>query len=268
MKINATLCVLFAGAFIGYAIHNHIQLRNTNIQLATALERTSALEEEINNNRREIEEIKIVVNEQKTSIRASIRDELDSIMIDSAKKMKEKALAEFENAYDSDEHVYGNPQARFSLYEYLDFECPYCAQFSATAKKVADDSQGNINVVLRHYPLPMHGQEAKLKALFVECIAHHGGNKSFWYAVHALFSGKNTDSIVQTLNLNSQDIASCMGTEQAITGVLQGLAEGEKLQIDSTPTVFILDNKQNKKLKIPGTPTEGDIANIISGILR
>ena len=129
MKINATLCVLFAGAFIGYAIHNHIQLRNTNIQLATALERTSALEEEINNNRREIEEIKIVVNEQKTSIRANIRDELDSIMIDSAKKMKEKALAEFENAYDSDEHVYGNPQARFSLYEYLDFECPYCAQF-------------------------------------------------------------------------------------------------------------------------------------------
>ena len=58
MKINATLCVLFAGAFIGYAIHNHIQLRNTNIQLATALERTSALEEEINNNAK-TEEVKV-----------------------------------------------------------------------------------------------------------------------------------------------------------------------------------------------------------------
>ena len=273
MKINTPLWILFVGAFTCYAIHNHIRQHDTGMQLASALERTEALEKEVDATHRQIEEIRALVDAQNSAlhenVRSSVREELDSIMTDSVRKNKEKALAAFSNASDvNGEHVYGNPHARFSIYEYLDFECPYCAQFSATAKKVADDSQGNINVVLRHYPLPMHGQEAKLKALFVECIAHHGGNKSFWYAVHALFSGKNTDSIVQTLNLNSQDIASCMGTEQAITGILQGLAEGEKLQIDSTPTVFILDNKQNKKLKIPGTPTEGDIANIISGILR
>jgi protein-disulfide isomerase len=59
-----------------------------------------------------------------------------------------------------------------------------------------------------------------------------------------------------------------MSSENALTGLLQGLAEGEKLQVDSTPTVFILDTKQNKRLRVPGTPSEGDIANIIAGILR
>ena len=273
MKINTPLWILFVGAFTCYAIHNHIRQHDTGMQLASALERTEALEKEVDATHRQIEEIRALVDAQNSAlhenVRSSVREELDSIMTDSVRKNKEKALAAFSNASDvNGEHVYGNPHARFSIYEYLDFECPYCAQFSATAKKVADDSNGHVNVILRHYPLPMHGQEAKLKALFAECVGHLDGNRSFWYAVHALFAGKSTDDIVQNLNLNTEDIASCMSSENALTGLLQGLAEGEKLQVDSTPTVFILDTKQNKRLRVPGTPSEVDIANIIAGILR
>ena len=234
MKINTPLWILFVGAFTCYAIHNHMRQHDTGMQLASALERTEALEKEVDATHRQIEEIRALVDAQNSAlhenVRSSVREELDSIMTDSVRKNKEKALAAFSNASDvKGEHVYGNPHARFSIYEYLDFECPYCAQFSATAKKVADDSNGHVNVILRHYPLPMHGQEAKLKALFAECV---------------------------------------MSSENALTGLLQGLAEGEKLQVDSTPTVFILDTKQNKRLRVPGTPSEGDIANIIAGILR
>lgn len=273
MKINTLLGILLVSVITSYIIHNHVQQRNTEMQLASALERTEALEKEINSVYQEIEKIRASIDAQNSSLQAnmrrSVRQELDSIMVDSARKNKEKVLSIFSNAYDvKNDHVYGNPNARFSIYEYLDFECPYCAQFSVTAKKVADDSNGHVNVILRHYPLPMHGQEAKLKALFAECVGHLDGNRSFWYAVHALFAGKSTDGIVQNLNLNTEDIASCMSSENALTGLLQGLAEGEKLQVDSTPTVFILDTKQNKRLRIPGTPSEGDIANIIAGILR
>lgn len=273
MKINTPLFILLVGAFTCHAIHAHIQQRNTSMQLSFALERTEALEKEVNANQQQIAEIKNLVDAQtysfQESVKNSVRQELDSIMVDSARKIKEKALSAFANAYNgTNDRVYGNPNARFSIYEYLDFECPYCAQFSATAKKVADDSNGNINVVLRHFPLPMHGQEAKLKALFAECVGHLDGNKSFWYATHALFTGKSTDSIVQNLNLEAEDISACMSSEKGITGLLEGLAEGEKLQIDSTPTVLILDNKQQKKLRLPGTPTEDELANIIAQILR
>ena len=238
MKINTLLGILLVSVITSYIIHNHVQQRNTEMQLASALERTEALEKEINLVYQEIEKIRDSIDAQNSSLQAnmrrSVRQELDSIMVDSARKNKEKVLSIFSNAYDvKNDHVYGNPNARFSIYEYLDFECPYCAQFSVTAKKVADDSNGHVNVILR-----------------------------------ALFAGKSTDGIVQNLNLNTEDIASCMSSENALTGLLQGLAEGEKLQVDSTPTVFILDTKQNKRLRVPGTPSEGDIANIIAGILR
>ena len=221
MKINTLLGILLVSVITSYIIHNHVQQRNTEMQLASALERTEALEKEINLVYQEIEKIRDSIDAQNSSLQAnmrrSVRQELDSIMVDSARKNKEKVLSIFSNAYDvKNDHVYGNPNARFSIYEYLDFECPYCAQFSVTAKKVADDSNGHVNVILRHYPLPMHGQEAKLKALFAECVGHLDGNRSFWYAVHALFAGKSTDGIVQNLNLNTEDIASCMSSENAL----------------------------------------------------
>src|SRR5207237_7967826 len=78
------------------------------------------------------------------------------------------------------DHVYGNPNASITLIEYSDFECPYCKSVHLTAKRVVDESRGQVNWVYRHFPLEMHNPGAQKQAEASECAAELGGNEAFW----------------------------------------------------------------------------------------
>ncbi len=51
------------------------------------------------------------------------------------------------------DHVYGNTDASITLFEYSDFECPYCKFFHKTAEILVDEFDGDVNWVYRHFPL-------------------------------------------------------------------------------------------------------------------
>src|SRR5204863_994561 len=86
------------------------------------------------------------------------------------------------------DHVYGNPNARFTLIEYSDFECPYCKTVHLTLKKLIDDSGGDVNWVYRHFPLEFHNPGAQRQAEASECIAELSGNDSFWKFANAIYA--------------------------------------------------------------------------------
>ena len=278
LNLRDSLLALTISFVACYTVQDFLSDKHRNMVLQEANDRIERLEKNLeetkhlmsrqrDEQKEEISGLQTDIAVMQSSLNLKIRNELHSVINESAERTKKEALAGFSNAAEkTTDHVYGNPEARFSIYEYLDFDCPYCSQFSRTAKALVDKSNGKVNVVLRHFPLPMHGQDAKLKAVFTECIAEKEGTTAFLYAATALFSGVSTDSIIERLNLNADDITQCMGSEQGITGLLQGLAEGEKLQIDSTPTVFILDKQQNKRIQLPGTPSEAEITSVISRI--
>lgn len=46
---------------------------------------------------------------------------------------------------DTRDHIYGNPDAKISLIEYSNFECPFCKGFHPTAKKVVEAYGGKVN---------------------------------------------------------------------------------------------------------------------------
>ncbi|MDH3282605.1 MAG: DsbA family protein, partial [Gammaproteobacteria bacterium] len=63
------------------------------------------------------------------------------------------------------DHIRGNPSAPVTLIEYSDFECPFCKKFHATAKKVLDESRGQVKWVYRHFPLDqLHPGKARKEA--------------------------------------------------------------------------------------------------------
>lgn len=84
----------------------------------------------------------------------------------------------------SDEHIYGNPNAEVTIIEYSDFECPFCKQFSPALKKIVDESNGMVRLVYRHYPLHQHSFE---KLVAAECIAKIKGNDAYWQYSDLLF---------------------------------------------------------------------------------
>jgi protein-disulfide isomerase len=76
-------------------------------------------------------------------------------------------------------HVYGNPDAKITIVEFSDFECPFCARLHPTLKQLVDQSNGEINWEYRHLPLPNH-VNARPAAIASECVARHAGNDAFW----------------------------------------------------------------------------------------
>lgn len=85
------------------------------------------------------------------------------------------------------DHVVGNADAKVTIIEYADFECPFCKGFQPTLKRIVQESNGNVRWIYRNFPLINLHQHAFEKAVAAECIAKIKGNDAFWKYGDLLF---------------------------------------------------------------------------------
>ena len=82
--------------------------------------------------------------------------------------------------------VRGNPSAKVTVYEFSDFQCPYCARGAQTAEAVLKKYPKEIKFVFLNYPLPMHPW-AKPAAIAGYCAAQQ--NPDMFWVLHDKFFG-------------------------------------------------------------------------------
>lgn len=82
------------------------------------------------------------------------------------------------------EVVRGNTNAKISLIEYSDFECPFCKQFHNTMQQVIAAHEKDVKWVYRHFPLDSLHQQARTEALMSECAREQG---KFWEFTDSVF---------------------------------------------------------------------------------
>lgn len=82
------------------------------------------------------------------------------------------------------ENVRGNQNAKITVVEYSDFECPFCQRFHQTMEQVMAKYGGDIKWVYRHFPLDGLHQQARFEANAAEC-AHEQGK--FWEFTDGVF---------------------------------------------------------------------------------
>src|SRR3989344_5629624 len=83
----------------------------------------------------------------------------------------------------NDERIRGNKNAKITLVEYSDFECPFCQRFHPITQELMKTYGDKIRLVYRHFPLAFHANAQK-EAEASECIAELGGQDTFWEYVH------------------------------------------------------------------------------------
>lgn len=121
------------------------------------------------------------------------------------------------------DHIRGNPAAPVTLIEYSDFECPFCKSFHSTAKRLVDESNGQVKWVYRHFPLDnIHPVKARREAAASECAAELGGNDAFWKFADRFYeltpSNNKTDvdtvlpQIAREIGLDKARFASCLAS--------------------------------------------------------
>lgn len=119
------------------------------------------------------------------------------------------------NPVTEEDHLKGNIDAKVTIVEYSDFECPFCKQFHESLELVlADYDDTEVAWVFRQFPLEqLHPVKAMAAAMASECVAELGGNDAFWKFTDGYFAN--------TLTNNRTDIETLIPKLVNTTGVEQ-----------------------------------------------
>ncbi len=87
---------------------------------------------------------------------------------------------------------YGRADARFTVVEYADLECPFCRAYFAVLKRWID-AHPDVSWQWHHLPLPLHEPAASADARLVECVGEAGGQAAFWQAAEWVYAHTRGD---------------------------------------------------------------------------
>lgn len=79
----------------------------------------------------------------------------------------------------------GNENAKVTVVEFSDFECPYCLQFEPAVQQMLTEYGDKIRFTYRHFPLSFH-PNAQKSAEAYECAKEQGADKA-WKMHEKLF---------------------------------------------------------------------------------
>ena len=192
------------------------------------------------------------------------------VLAQKAEQEQRQALAKNVQPVDvKQDHIYGALDAPISLIVFTDLECPYCQQLGSTPQQVADNSQGKVNVIFRHFPLPFHMPMAGIEAAASECVAIQAGSKGFYrffmtVLAKSQLNGKGLPGGAQELAQIAKD-SGATDTEAfkqcsqhpgvAYDRVEANAKDGKASGVTGTPTVIVHHNKLGRSVGMVGAAT-------------
>jgi protein-disulfide isomerase len=141
----------------------------------------------------------------------------------------------------------GDPKAPVTLVEFSDFECPVCKSLHDLLRDMLP-SYPQVRVVFKDYPLEQLHPWARTAAIGGRC-AFQQDQKAFWkfydlvYDNQDIVSPENAWTKMQDYagqaGLNQDAFKACMAGPEAAAAVDASRANGQKLEVNSTPTIFV-----------------------------
>ena len=143
-----------------------------------------------------------------------------------------------------DDPKLGDDNAKVSIVEFSDFECPFCGNF---VRETFEDLKreyidtGKVSFVFKNFPLNTH-KNAMIAALASECANEQG---KFWEYHNKLFRSqkslekKDLKEYAADLKLDTAKFNTCLDSEKYKDEVSKDIEEGTGLGVRGTPTFYI-----------------------------
>ncbi len=146
---------------------------------------------------------------------------------------------------EAQDHIRGNKNAKVTLIEYSDYECPFCKRHEPSMLQALKDFPNDVRVVYRHYPLTSIHPNAQKAAEAAECAAKLGGDDAFWKMHDKLF-GRSPDlapasleAMAKEIGLNQAGFKTCLDSGEMKARVDGDTASGNDSGVEGTPATFI-----------------------------
>jgi protein-disulfide isomerase len=141
----------------------------------------------------------------------------------------------------------GDPKAAVTLVEYSDFECPVCRSLHDVLRGMLPNYPA-VRVVFKDFPLETLHPWARTGALAGRC-AYQQDPKAFWKMYDAIYDNQEVISAENAwtkvsdfagqAGINVDTFKACMASPEAAAAVDASRANGQKLEVNSTPTIFV-----------------------------
>lgn len=140
-----------------------------------------------------------------------------------------------------DQPLKGNPQARVTIVEFTDFECPSCAYTHPILEELMKQYGDRVKLVVRDFPLNQHVHAIKA-AEAAEAAREQG---KYWEFISLMFhnqkalSVENLKEYATKAGLDRKLFDAALDSGKYLEKVRRDMADGQRVGVNSTPTVFI-----------------------------
>lgn len=150
-----------------------------------------------------------------------------------------------------DDPILGNKNAKVTLIDFTDYECPFCKRhFDQAYSQLKKDyiDTGKVKMVVRDLPLSFH-QNAHKEAQAAECAREQGGDTAYFKYHDEIFKRTTSNGtglalnqlsiIANDLGLNGNTLQTCLDSEKYKAEVDKDLDDATAVGASGTPTFFI-----------------------------
>lgn len=140
-----------------------------------------------------------------------------------------------------DDPFTGPANAKVTIVEFTDFECPFCARGHVTMKRILEEYKGKVKYVLRDFPLSFH-KNAMGAHMAANCA---NDQKKYWEYTELLWKDRTKLGIpdlkkyAKSLGLDTKKFNDCLDSQKYKAEVEKDLEDGKTYGVRGTPAAFI-----------------------------
>ena len=139
-------------------------------------------------------------------------------------------------------HQLGQPDSKICIIEYLDFQCSKSASAASALKKALEAYEGEVSLIVRHFPMKEGHPWAELLAIATEAASNQG---KFWEMHDLVFShqegldAQRIFELAEHLELDMERFEKDIQSSECQEKLDSDLREAHKQGVNNTPTIFV-----------------------------
>ncbi len=194
--------------------------------------------------------INLTVGENKETVKFYVSKDGKFLFRGEMSDMTKDQLAESRSQIQmKDAPSLGDPKAAVTLVEYSDFECPVCRNLHDVLRdNILPKYPGKVRVVFKDFPIEQLHPWARTAAIAGRCV-YQQNPTAFWKMYDFIYDNQEIISAANAWTkmldyaaksgLEADTFKACMASPAAGEAVNASRANGQLLDVNSTPTVFV-----------------------------
>jgi len=193
--------------------------------------------------------INVTIGENKETVKFYVSKDGKFLFRGEMSDMTKDPLAENRSQIQlKDAPTLGDPKAAVTLVEYSDFECPVCRSLHDVLRGMLPNYGGKVRVIFKDFPLEQLHPWARTAAIAGRC-AYQQNPVAFWKMYDLIYDNQEIISAGNAWTkmmdyagqsrLDTDTFKTCMASPEAGEAVNASRTNGQLLEVNSTPTVFV-----------------------------